>query len=154
MAIFLISLFVIASAVGLFWMLRSQPQPARRRTAPHAAPVTGSPETRAKPARQGGIDKLRANSMFWGVEMGTPGCEASQQLLGRQYTFEEAPELPLPECSSANCTCQFKGLRDNRTRSRRSGNDRRGDIRFDKDRPERRDRRGRRRSDRWNDHTF
>jgi hypothetical protein len=154
MAITLITLFVIASAAGLFWMLRSQPQPARRRAGRVNVASSSEPVAPPRPARPGGIDKLQGTGLFWGVEIGTPGCEAARDLMGNQYTFDEAPELPLPACSSAICTCQFNGLRDNRERARRSGNDRRDDIRFDKDRPERRKRRGRRRSDRWNDHSF
>ena len=155
MAIYLISLLVIASAAGLFWMLRSQPQTAPRRGSRRAASARAATSGSAPhPVRPGGIDKLHANELFWGVEMDNPGCEAARELLGRQYTFEEAPELPLPGCSSAMCTCQFKGLPDQRKQARRSGNDRRGDIRFDKERPERRNRRGRRRSDRWNDHSY
>jgi len=154
MAITLISLVVIASAAGLFWMLRSQPQPARRRGSRVTAAGSGGFATTPRPARPGGIDKLKDTGLFWGVEIGTPGCESARKLMGGQYTFDEAPELPLPGCDSAMCTCQFNGLRDRRGRTRRTGNDRRENIRFDKDHPERRNRRGRRRSDRWNDHTF
>ena len=152
MAIFLISMVIFASAAGLFWMLRSHPHPAQRRPA-HGGGAAKA-DRPAAPPRPGGIDKLSKNELFWGVEMCNPGCEAARKLLGQQFTFDEAPALPLPDCSSAPCTCQFKGLPDKRHSVRRSGVDRRTDIRFDKDHPERRSRRGRRRSDRWNDHSY
>ena len=92
--------------------------------------------------------------MFWGVEMGQPGCEAAMALLDREFTFEEAPRLPLEGCTSAMCTCQFKGLKNRRTQRRRKLEDRRVEVRFEKDKPDRRSRKDRRRSDRWDDHTL
>ena len=101
------------------------------------------------------MEKLRDNPVFWGLEMGQPGCEAAQALLGEQFTFDEAPQLPLEGCSSASCTCQFKGLKERRTNARRQQETRRAAVRFDKDRPsDRRSRKDRRRGNAWNDHNL
>jgi len=133
-------------------MFRGEKPPVRRRAASlqkYEAFDTGE-GTHAQP---GGLEKLRNNPMFWGVEMGQPGCEAAMALLDKQYTFDEAPQLPLDGCSSAMCTCQFKGLKNRRTQHRRKRKERRVEVRFDKDKPDRRSRKNRRRSDSWNDHT-
>lgn len=132
---------------GLFWYLQSgrstRPVRTTRRT---SGPLTSS--------RPGGIDKLRDNDMFWGVELAQTGCEAARVFQGQQYTFKEAPELPFPGCSSAGCTCQFRGLRERRSQSRRTHPDRREVLRFDVDKPDRRARVSRRRADKWADHTY
>jgi hypothetical protein len=100
------------------------------------------------------LAKLENNPMFWGVEIGQAGCEAAQALLGRQYTFEEAPELPLADCGSAMCTCQFKGLKDHRTQHRRKRGEQRQEVRFETEKPDRRSRKDRRRGSKWNDRTY
>jgi hypothetical protein len=148
----LILLLIIGIVAGLIWMFRGKQPPARRRVAgpqKYEAFHTGD-DTHPQP---GGLEKLRNNPMFWGVEMGQPGCEAAMALLGKQFTFEEAPPLPLDGCSSAMCTCQFKGLKNRRTLHRRKLQERRVEVRFEKDKPDRRSHKNRRRSDSWNDHT-
>ena len=145
--VLLLIIFVIA---GLIWMLRRQGGGTVRKT---RRLRQGSARSGAT-AKPGGMEKLRDNPLFWGVEMGQPGCEAAQALLGQQFPFDEVPELPLEGCNSANCTCQFKGLRDRRTWARRQQEDRRTTIRFDKDRPDRRSRKDRRRGNAWIDHDY
>ena len=142
MTLFLI-LLIIALVVGMIWLLRGKQQPNRR-----ASPATHTT------TRPGGLDKLRKNELFWGVELGQAGCESARALLGRKYAFDEAPALPLPGCDSAMCTCQFNGLKERRGTLRRTHDDRRDEIRFDKERPERRARRNRRRGDKWDDHSY
>ena len=153
MAKFLVLLLIIVVIVSLVWALRKQGAGTglRNRLLGRGSGGKGSSTNAARP---GGIEKLRDNPLFWGVEMGQPGCEASQALLGRQFTFDEAPQLPLEGCNSANCTCQFKGLRDRRSWVRRQQEDRRTTIRFDKDRPDRRSRKDRRRGNAWIDHEY
>jgi hypothetical protein len=150
----IVLLLIIVVIAGLVWMLRRQggnPGRSARRLRHDSARGGRSAETTARP---GGVEKLRDNPMFWGVEMGQPGCEAAQALLGQQFPFDEVPQLPLEDCSSANCTCQFKGLKDRRTLVRRQQEDRREALRFDKDRPERRSRKDRRRGNAWTDHDY
>ena len=148
----LVLVLIICLIVGVIWMLRSNRTPAHRRRAAlrrsNAAEATDN-----TPVVPGGLGKLKNNPMFWGVEMGQAGCEASHALLGRQYTFEESPQLPVEGCSSAVCTCQYKGLKDHRITHRRKTGERRVEIRFDKERPERRARKERRRGNDWKDRT-
>ena len=149
----LILLLIIGIVAGLMWMLRGKKPPGRRRiTGPQKYDAFSAGEN--SHAQPGGLEKLRHNPLFWGVEMGQPGCEAALALLGKQFSFEEAPQLPLAGCTSAMCTCQFKGLKNNRTQHRRKKQDRRVEIRFEKDKPDRRSHKNRRRSDSWNDHTL
>jgi hypothetical protein len=153
MARILVLLLIIMVIAGLVWALRRQSGASQQRNR-----LTGQRGSRGKlsaaAARPGGIEKLRDNPVFWGVEMGQPGCEASRELLGKQFTFDEVPQLPLEGCNSANCTCQFKGLKDRRSMARRQQEDRRAALRFDKERPERRSRKDRRRGNAWTDHDY
>ena len=152
MAKIIVLLLIIVVIVGLVWALRIQGggTSLRNRLLGRGSQGRATPAT-----RPGGIEKLRNNPLFWGVEMGQPGCEAAQALLGQQFTFDEAPQLPLEGCTSANCTCQFKGLKDRRKLVRRQQEDRRATLRFDKDRPpDRRSRKDRRRGNVWIDHDY
>jgi len=153
MTTLLILLVIVGIIAGLLWMVRGQQSPTRRRVT-NLHKYADVDAGRNANAQLGGVDKLRNNDLFWGLEMGQPGCEAAQAILGKQFTFDEAPELPLEGCSSAMCTCQFKGLKNKRTQRRRKLEDRRVEVRFEKDKPDRRSRKDRRRSDKWDDHTL
>jgi len=149
----IVLLLIILVIVGLVWALRRRGGTTGLRS--RLIKRTGRIDKGAATAKPGGLEKLRDNPMFWGVEMGQPGCEAAQALLGQQFPFDEAPQLPLEGCNSANCTCQFKGLKERRTHARRQNEDRRAELRFDKDRPpDRRSRRDRRRGNVWTDHDY
>lgn len=155
----IVLLVIIGLVAAVIWLLRgNKTQGKRRRGARHTH--TGSDSAARAPAKPGGLDKLESNPLFWGVEIGQAGCEAAQALLGQQYTFDEAPQLPLAGCGSAMCTCQFKGLRDHRRSHRRKSGDRRDEIRFGNDDSgkdkgaDRRTRKERRRGTDWKDHTY
>jgi len=144
MSMFLLVLAILLVIAGVVWLLYvKRPGPAR-----HRPPASGPP------ARPGGIDKLQRSDLFWGVELAQAGCESSHILVGRQFTFDAAPKLPLDGCSSAACTCQFRGLRERRIRGRRTHPERREVIRFDVHKADRRSRVSRRRGDNWVDHTY
>lgn len=153
MAKILILLVIVGIIAGLVWMFRGK-QPTGRPRARRLGKYENLTVEDDSPAGLGGLDKLKHNPLFWGVEMGQPGCEAAIALLGKQFRFEEAPRLPLEGCSSAMCTCQFKGLKNQRVSQRRKQHERRVEVRFEKDKPDRRSRKDRRRGDRWNDHTL
>jgi hypothetical protein len=153
MATILILLVIVVIIAGLLWMVRSKQSPTRRRVA-NIQKYEGVGADEDARAQLGGLEKLKNNELFWGLEMGQPGCEAAQAILGRQYTFDEAPQLPLEGCTSAMCTCQFKGLKNQRTQHRRKLAERRVEVRFEKDKADRRSHKNRRRSDSWNDHTL
>lgn len=148
----IVLLLIIVVVVAIFWFMRHQgTRGHRQRRGRHAAHKLPG---QAAPVSPGGLDKLQASGMFWGVEIGQPGCEAAHELLGRKYPFAEAPELPLAGCSSAICTCQFKGLKERRSQHRRTHIDRRSEIRFEEGKTEQRSPKDRRRSDSWNDHSY
>ena len=153
MAKVLILLVIVGIIAGLIWMFRSKQPVGRSRSRDPGEFESLSVDNDSR-AALGGLDKLKNNPLFWGVEMGQPGCEAAMALLDRQFTFEDAPRLPLDGCDSAMCNCQFKGLKNRRTQHRRKQHERRVEVRFDKDKPDRRSRKDRRRSDKWNDHTL
>ncbi len=147
MGILLVVLAILLVIAGSAWLMyRKRPGTARQRLRSSGSTTT--------PARPGGIDKLEGSELFWGVRLAQAGCESSQVLLGKHFTFDEAPVLPLGDCSSATCTCQFQGLRERRDRTRRTHADRREVVRFDVDNPNRRSRISRRRGDKWADHTY
>lgn len=154
MARILVLLLILVVLAGLLWALRRQKgggSGLRSKLLWRQISKESSTET----ARPGGLEKLRNNPMFWGVEMAQPGCEAARELLDQQFTFNDAPQLPLEGCDSLNCTCQFKGLLDRRKMVRRQQEDRRAALRFDKDRPpDRRSRKDRRRGNVWVDHDY
>lgn len=149
----IVLLVIIALIAGVIWVLRSKKTPAHHHKQAHRK-TGGTAAAVAAPAKLGGLDKLENNPIFWGVEIGQAGCEVAQALLGQQYTFDEAPQLPLEGCSSAMCTCQFKGLKDHRNQHRRKKDEQRQEVRFDTDNPDRRSRKDQRRGANWKDHTY
>lgn len=48
------------------------------------------------------------------------GCAASKQLKGKRFLCDEAPTLPLPGCTAANCNCRYKHFSDRRSGPRRA----------------------------------
>jgi len=151
----IVLLLIIVVVAALVWILRRQSGGTGMRSKLQGR-GSSSGSVRSAVARRDGLEKLRENPLFWGVEMGQPGCEAAHALLGQQFPFDDAPQLPLPGCDSPNCTCQFKGLTNRRKRGeRRQQEDRRAALRFDKDRPpDRRSRKDRRRDNVWVDHDY
>ena len=149
----IVLLVIICLIAAVIWVLRRN-----RRAVHHHRPAhhsAGNADTRTDtPTTPGGLEKLKANSMFWGVEIGQAGCKSAQALLGQQYTFDEAPQLPLQDCDSAMCTCQYKGLKDHRSKHRRLSGERRVEVRFDNENPDRRSRKDRRQGANWKDHTY
>ena len=142
----LISIVIVVLAVII--LLRG-----RHTTRPTHRPV----RSKSMPDSQTGtLAHLEENKFFWGAELSKPGCAESRALLGKQFPFDEAPELPVPGCkkTAATCTCEFRGLRDRRVRPRRVNPDRRSEFRFDKTHPDRRTNAGRRRGDRWVHHAL
>jgi len=154
MASIIVLFIIIIVIAAIIWLLRSQRTRVRSRRQLRNEHASRKSQGQASAAKPGGLDKLQASGIFWGVEIGQPGCEAAHELLGRQFTFAEAPQLPLEGCSSSVCTCQFKGLKERRTQARRKNTDRRNEVRFDKGKSERRSPKNRRRSDSWNDHSY
>ena len=50
------------------------------------------------------------------------GCTAVAPLIGKRYLPDEIPVLPVPDCTSEDCDCQYE-LHDDRRESPRSDSD-------------------------------
>ncbi len=76
-------------------------------------------------------------------------CESVQQLRDQRYSRDETPSLPLTSCTMPdNCRCRYIASTERRRiPDRRSGQDRRADMRFEPDKPPRRQNHGRRKTD-------
>ncbi len=60
--------------------------------------------------------------LFHGIEVIAydQACEAARMLAGRRFLSEEAPRLPLEQCSKTrDCRCVYRHFRDRRTEARR-----------------------------------
>jgi hypothetical protein len=100
----------------------------------------------------GGLQKLRRSGHYWGVRIQPGNCAAIRHFAGRRFTFEEAPNLPLPGCKAWRCSCTYVGLPERRREERRTRKDRRDAVRVDDEHAERRSIRERRRQHKdWQD---
>ena len=64
--------------------------------------------------------------LFHGIEIipGGRACEAVRELAGKRLLSEEAPRLPLGECTNAReCSCKYKHFVDRRTDARRESDE-------------------------------
>jgi hypothetical protein len=93
---------------------------------------------------------------YWGVRVIAPAegpaCAAIRKTGGRGFKLERVPTLPLPGCDLQVCRCRFDYLPERRAGAeRRFSEDRRGAIRFDSERSDRRSGHDRRvDNDAWN----
>ncbi len=65
--------------------------------------------------------QAKAGGRFGAVEIRIRGraCEPARSLKGQRFLSREAPALPLPACTAAQCTCKFTKWSDRRSESRR-----------------------------------
>jgi hypothetical protein len=78
---------------------------------------------------------------------GPNACEASRRFKGMRFLSQQAPRLPLPTCTSAQCDCRFRHHNDRRAGPRRRSDQGMMSGLFDGN--ERRRRGGRRAEDQW-----
>lgn len=66
-------------------------------------------------------EKKKVARRFGAVEIHTRSgcCEAARSLEGQRFLAKQAPALPLPDCTAAQCSCKFGKLTDRRTEDRR-----------------------------------
>lgn len=145
MMTYVILLLIIMVIAGLYWQLRIQGNLPRHRSKDTLAGTSTRSEE---------LEKLKSNKYFWGVEIKHAGCEASRAQSGRQFPLEEAPVLPLDACDKPVCNCIYKGLKERRVDGRRTQGDRREDLRFDSDKPDRRTPKDRRRGEAWKNRDY
>jgi hypothetical protein len=118
-------LALLVMAVAACWFLRGRKPPATPAPGTAAKPISAEPKK------------------IWGKKfMIAPGrmpCEQAIDLAGKSFAIDKAPPLPLAGCTVASCACRYEPLAERRTsQERRNGHERRGEIRFDPDKQERR----------------
>jgi hypothetical protein len=123
-----VAIILIAAAVIAFFWLK------RRGT-------SDVPTLRAGPQLEPAADNPQPN--YWGRKLVVPSpdvaCEAAKALQGKCYPGSEGPDLPLSDCDAKmKCLCHYEPLPERRREERRSGHDRREELRFDADKPDRR----------------
>ncbi len=71
---------------------------------------------------QGTPPALKNKSKYHAVSIkpGAYACSAANRMAGQRFLASQAPDLPLPDCDTAECDCHFVHHND-----RRSGKDRR-----------------------------
>lgn len=96
----IVGLIVVVAIVAFVWR-----QMARKKL-PHLATVAGR----------------AANRTYHCVEIrrGTHACKAVQSLGSTRFLSDEAPRLPVPGCTAAQCTCSFIHHDDRRDDDRRN----------------------------------
>ena len=64
--------------------------------------------------------ELEQSDKYGSVVISNCGCDISLELSTQHFSFEQVPYLPLPGCTSNNCTCEYKGIIDRRVEDRRN----------------------------------
>ncbi len=111
---------IVAGVVGLWAYRRSAARPHVHNGPSEAVPA-GHVKTKAK-------DQVEQ----WGVRISAPtkekACPKAREILGKEFTIGEKPQLPLPDCPyPRQCECSYTKLFDRRKAERRSGEERRKD---------------------------
>jgi hypothetical protein len=98
MILALIGALVIATGAAYFLLVRRRPpqDPAPRK----ARPAGG---------RFGAVE----------IRIRSRACRAARALEGQRLLSKEAPALPLPGCTAAQCSCKFTKWSDRRSEGRR-----------------------------------
>ena len=140
----LLVIIVLVGASAFFFLRKKQPaNNSKRKQRRTRTAKTVTAKQSAEPAKMA----YAANAIIPGPN----ACEAASALEGERFLSKDSPILPLDTCTDvANCECKYQHFEDRRT----NDGDRRapgalitqlyaqGD-----DKPERRDKRGRRKSD-------
>lgn len=145
-----ILLLIVGVLVGIVWLLRGQRAPKQHTPLATKSPSPSVPD-RGVNLKAIELEKLRQNKLFWGVEIKQAGCEMARTLAGTQFTFDEAPALPLEGCSAPMCSCVYIGLKEQRQKQRRQ-HERRANLRFEPGKEDRRSNKERRRGEKWRGH--
>jgi hypothetical protein len=121
----LIALTILVLGTILWVVLRSRAEPPSTRT---ATASQQPPAARPTPAR--------STPTTWGKTVVVPdpakACPAVLRIQGQTFESDAAPRLPLADCSFANCQCHYVAAKERRSNAeRRSGTDRRTQLRFE-----------------------
>ena len=86
---------------------------------------------------------LENSGMYGAVTIGNCNCSASLHIMGKYFSFKDAPLLPLEGCTENKCSCVYQGISEQRHKDIRVS-DRREALRMEDDR---RQKVGRRKND-------
>lgn len=140
--VIMIILLVLVVAVVFFLRSRSSAEPTRKPTTKAPEKKRMSPLEKRQHLNQSTLEKLKSSKQFWGacIDSESPGqcCEAALAIQHDPYSFDKLPTLPLAMCDKDLCLCHYIGVKERRVQNRRTGHDRREEIRFDPNSSERR----------------
>ena len=149
-----IILLIAGVAGGMFYLVK---QGGGKKPQHHTHTLRNpQPATKNPPSTQAeSLKQIKNDKRYWGVEIKTPGCMEAFKLREEHFPIETAPALPLPDCPAGDCTCTYNGLKEHRGQVRRINKERRTELRFDSEDPDRRSHKDRRRNiDKWKDRDF
>lgn len=97
------------AAIALFGLFKLNTSPKRHKNSSQAADPS--------------INKTHSFHSFHSVSIVNNGscCEQIEALSGKRFLSKDAPEIPMEECTMANCQCRYQHHEDRR----QLGNDRR-----------------------------
>lgn len=97
------------AAIALFGLFKLNSRPKRHKHSSQAADPS--------------INKTHSFHSFHSVSIVNNGscCEQIEALSGKRFLSKDAPEIPMEECTKANCQCRYQHHEDRR----QLGNDRR-----------------------------
>lgn len=119
---------------------------ARRTPANESRSATAAGSEKPKPMPE--ALRLLQSEGYCGVQIRPGSCGAASAMQGKSWSLEKAPALPLSGCDAQCCQCQYIGIPDSRIQPRRADPDRRDELRFDTEHPDRRELQDRRASGR------
>ena len=103
------------------------------------------------PSQKEVLFRLQKSGQYETVSITRCGCSTASQLIGKSFTFQNIPSLPLDGCTASKCTCEYQGFPERRHADRRVA-ERRDSLRMEEDR---RKKSGRRKQDQlWNMNDF
>lgn len=131
---------VVVIALLAAWTRRRRDQ--RR----HLGELAGLPRTVTNPRLYAHLLTIRA----WELHSVDPAraCQWARESEGKRFPAASAIKVPIAGCGKT-CHCHYQPITEQRHRQRRTATLRREDIRYDPQRDERRQARGRRREDQW-----
>lgn len=148
-----ILILLVVGAVGVMFYLITANKNKKPKYRARASPPAN--KRKHPPTQAESLEKLKRNKHFWGVKIKTPGCTEAIKLAEKHFLIDAAPTLPLPGCPANLCSCTYGGLPEHREQARRLKGERRNEVRFDPEHPDRRSNKDRRKNvDTWKDRDY
>jgi len=125
-----------AAAFGAYFWLRRAVAFAEAEAAP-------APRAELRPTQHLDTQRLRAIPMprptsqtksrtkVWEFVAPSGSCEDGRRRHGRRIELDLGTELPLHRCGLTECHCHYRPVADHRGGERRTGHERREELRFD-----------------------